>query len=156
MTSSHPNAELVGDAMRQIAASPKRQTVDRLAQRVEEGLPPELLTVAVKALGKIAKWKAVDARLELATHRRAAVRAQVATQLGRLKSSVARRTLLAMLDDPHGSVRAKAAIAVRKQGSRSAIPTLLEAARRGEAPAARAAAALMSSADVKRLAKGCR
>src|SRR5688500_8541696 len=64
-----------------------RESVVRIQARIEQGLPPQILARAVAALARIGDRNAVGALLELASHRRGAVRAQVAEALGRSTDS---------------------------------------------------------------------
>jgi len=128
-----------------------RESVVRIQARIQEGLPPQLLARAVAALTQINDRNAVGALLELASHRRGAVRAQVAEALGRSSDSRGRTVLAELLDDPDPRVRSAAAVAIGNVGAQGAMDTVIQAAARGVAEAAIALGEHAGPADVPRL-----
>ena len=128
-----------------------RESVTRIQARIQEGLPPQLLARAVAALTQINDRHAVGALLELASHRRGAVRAQVAEALGRSSDSRGRTVLAELLDDPDPRVRSAAAVAIGQVGAQGAMDTVIQAAARGVAEAAIALGEHAGAADVPRM-----
>lgn len=128
-----------------------RESVQRIQARIQQGLPPQLLARAVTALTRIGDRHAVGALLELASHRRAAVRAQVAEALGRSSDSRGRAVLAELLDDPDPRVRSAAAVAIGNVGAQGVMDTVIQAAARGVPEAAIALGEHARPADVPRL-----
>ncbi len=143
-----------GEAARSLDALARQggpQAVREIAARVQQGLPPPLLARAVSALSRIDDRSAVSALIELATHRRAAVRAQVAEALGGTGDARARPVLGDLLDDPDPRVRSAAALSLGRVGPASLIDSLVIAAARGVSEAAIVVGQHAGPADVPRL-----
>lgn len=121
-----------------------------LAARIDRGLPGPLVSHAVDALASNGSPPAVTALLGLARHRRAAVRAHVARSLGQAHSANARRVLADLLDDPDGSVRSAAAVALGTVGAQGVLDTVMQAALRGVPEAAILFAQQAGAPDIAR------
>jgi HEAT repeat protein len=108
----------------------------QLGARIERGLPSALLARAIDALVSNGTPPALSALTELALHRRAAVRAQVARSLAFAHDPSARRVLADLLDDPEATVRSAAAVSLGDVGAQGVMDTVMLAAVRGVVEAA--------------------
>lgn len=122
-----------------------------LTTRVQAGLPPALIVVALDALVATKAKRALPVIVELAQHRRALVRSSALTALGALEQRGARATqaiLLAALEDASSDVSAAAAGALTKVGTPAALPALFAAYDRGVTSALPAIAQLAGRESV--------
>lgn len=147
---SDPQAE-VARSLDALARQDGREAVQQIEARVRQGLPPPLLARAVAALAQIGDRHAASALLSLASHRRAAVRAQVAEALGRMNDPRARPVLADLLDDQDPRVRSAAALALGQLGPERVIDSLVIATARGVSEAAIVVGQHARPADVPRL-----
>lgn len=145
------NPAEVNRALDTLAREGGRDAVQRIAERIERGLPPALLARAIRALTTIADRWASRALIDLGQHRRASVRAQVAESLGALGREEARSALANLLDDPDPRVRSQAAVALGQVGAAPVINTLIQAALRGVPEAAIVVGQQARPGDVARL-----
>lgn len=141
----------VGRAIAAAGHAGDRALATALAARIERGLPGPLLTRAIDALVSNGSPPATSALLELASHRRAAVRAYAARSLARGRSPSARRVLAELLDDPDAAVRSAAAVALGEVGAQGVLDTVMLAALRGVPEAAILFGQQASALDVARL-----
>lgn len=144
------NPEELSRAIRALGTDP-RADVRPLVARIRNGLPSTLVIEAVEALAQSRRPEAGRALVELARHRRGAVRVKVAEALIPARAPGAERLLSAMLDDPSREVRAAAATALGLGNARAAMPQLVAAARRGQAEAQAVVAAHAGPSDVARM-----
>lgn len=128
-----------------------REAVQQIEARVQQGLPPPLLSRAVAALARIGDRNAASALLSLASHRRATVRAQVAEALGRMNDPRARPVLGDLLDDQDPRVRSAAALALGQLGPETVIDSLVLAVGRGVTEAAIVVGEHARPSDIPRL-----
>lgn len=136
------------------AAQPgDRARAQQLSARIDAGLPAPLLTRAVDALVANGSPPAVSALRALAGHRRAAIRAQSARGLARIRGANARDVLAALLDDPEAEVRSAAAIALGTLGPQGVMDTVMLAALRGVSEAAILFAQQANPQDVARFVR---
>jgi hypothetical protein len=129
----------------------ERTLAVQLAARIERGLPPQLLSRAIDALVTNGTPPAISALVQLAVHRRPAVRAHVARSLARARASSARRVLADLLDDPDASVRSAAAVALTEVGAIGVMDTVMLASLRGVAEASILFGQQATATDVARL-----
>jgi HEAT repeat protein len=143
-------AEL-GAAIALVGQTPDRALAIQLAARIDRGLPPPLLARAIDALANNGTAPALAALLDLAHHRRAAVRAHVAQSLLVAHDPNARRVLADLLDDPDGTVRSAAAVSLGEVGARGVLDTVMLAAIRGVVEAAILFGQQASASDAARV-----
>lgn len=128
-----------------------RDSVRQIDARIQQGLAPPQLARAIAALSRIHDPASATVLASLASHRRAAVRAQVAEVLGRLGDARARSTLADLLDDPDPRVRSAAAVALGQVGAQGVLDTLTIATARGVPEAAIVLGQQASAGDVPRI-----
>lgn len=141
----------VRTAIEGIALSGTAEGVAPLAARIEKGLPPDLLDAALEALTVLSRPEAGPVLLELASHRRPAVRAKAVSALVACHARGADGALTAALSDTDGTVRSAAALGLGQLGARSAVDELFLAFEKGVVEAATSIGQLASDADVPRL-----
>jgi HEAT repeat protein len=141
--------EQVGRAIEALAHRGDRASITAISQRIDQGLPSQLVLRAIDALESVPASASLIARL--ATHRRPAVRARVARALGTMHADASRSVLADLLDDPDPAVRSAAAIALGQVGAQTVSETLLLAAVRGVDEAAIVLGQQASSAQVPRV-----
>lgn len=146
----HPAAAITAE-LDSLGRQGGRDAVRQIEARIEQGLPPRVLARAVAALARIGDRGAVSVLLELASHRRAAVRAQVAEALGHSSDSRGRSVLADLLDDPDPRVRSAAAVGIGLVGAQGVIDTVIQAAARGVAEAAIALGQHARPGDIPRV-----
>jgi HEAT repeat protein len=145
------DAEEMGRAIDALGRRGGREAVAELEAHIRRGLAPAMLARAVSALSQIGDRNAVRVLLDLASHRRAGVRVQVAEALGRSTDPRVRAALADLLDDPDPRVRSAAAVAIGNVGARGILETVLHAAARGVPEAALALGQHAGPADVPRI-----
>ena len=122
-----------------------------LAQRIREGLPPDLLALAMDTLAGLPRSPASAVFGELCRHRRAPVRAKAMDAVVAVRLPSAQKLLIGGLSDADPEVRRATASGLRRLGARGAIPALLIALGQGVSDAAPAIAELATAEDVPRV-----
>jgi HEAT repeat protein len=121
----------IARAIEQIKKSKHPAGVRALTNRIRNGLPPQLLSLAIDALIEIKSNLAVKTLFELSGHRSHAVRQKIAASLPALRHRETMKVLVKMLDDQNAEVRSQAAIAIGKLKPQSAMNDLIAAAELG-------------------------
>lgn len=107
------------------------RAVGPLADRIRDGLAPELLDAAIDTLMVLGRAEAGPVLYELTTHRRASVRARAIQAIAATRPRGADRALVSALSDSSEEVRGAAATAIGELGVTSAIDSLFLALDRG-------------------------
>lgn len=127
---SHKPGDIT-EAIEQIKKDRRPAGVRALTNRIRDGLPPQLLLLAVDALVVIKGNLAAKTLVELSSHRSQAVRKKVAMSLPALRSQRTTTVLVDMLDDQDAEVRSQAAVAIGKIKPQLAMNELITAAELG-------------------------
>jgi HEAT repeat protein len=127
------------------------QAVDPLVTRIREGLPPELLELAVTTLLALGQPNAGPALYELTSHRRSAIRRHAIEAIAATRPADSEPVLLTALSDEDSEVRSAAAIALGEVGSPRAVDRLLLALNRGNSEASIAIGKLVAPKSVRKL-----
>lgn len=130
-----------------------RDAALRIRTLIQQGLSGPALSRAIGALARMGDRDAAGVLVTLVSHRRAAVRAQVAEALGRIGDARARPALADLLDDQDPAVRSAAAVALGSLGAQSVIETLVVATARGVPEAAIVLGEQAGAADVPRIVR---
>jgi HEAT repeat protein len=127
------------------------QAVDPLVIRIREGLPPELLELAVTTLMALGQPNAGPVLYELTTHRRGDIRRRAIEAIAATGPAGSEPVLLAALSDEDAQVRSAAASALGEVGSPRAVDRLFLALERGNSEASMAVGKLMPPSSVRKL-----
>jgi len=127
------------------------QAVDPLVARIREGLPPELLELAVTTLMALGQPNAGPVLYELTTHRRGDIRRHAIEAIAVARPASSEPILLTALSDDDTQVRSAAAIALAEVGSPRAVDRLFLALDRGNGEASVAIGKLVAPKSVGRL-----
>jgi HEAT repeat protein len=125
--------------------------VPPLVERIERGLPPELLEAAVVTLMALAQPEAGPVLYELSTHRRPEIRLRALEAISATRPAGAESALVAALSDSDAKVRAAAATALGELHAAGAMEKLFLALDRGNMEASGAIGKVVPASDVKRL-----
>jgi HEAT repeat protein len=125
--------------------------VEPLAERIRQGLPPELLETAIVTLMALGQPKAGPVLYELTAHRRPDIRLRAVEAIAATNPPGAEDALSAALSDSDPRVRAAAATGLGEVGSASSLEKLFLALDRGNMEASGAIGRVMPPAQVKRL-----
>lgn len=128
------------------------RAVAPLAARIRQGLPPDLLDMAVETLGLLGEASAGPVLFELTHHRRPEVRRAAIEAIVSCRPRGAAAALVTALGDPDPRVRASAALGLGQLGASDALDPLFHAFDRGVLEAATAIGQLADAAAVRRLA----
>jgi HEAT repeat protein len=129
------------------------QAVDPLVNRIREGLPPELLELAVTTLMALGQPNAGPVLYELTTHRRSEIRRQAIEAIAATRPVGAEPVLLGALSDEETQVRSAAAIALGEVGSPGAVERLFVALDHGNSEASMAIGKLVAPTSVRKLSE---
>ncbi|MGE0787091.1 MAG: HEAT repeat domain-containing protein [Sandaracinaceae bacterium] len=132
-----------------LSGSPR--AVTPIVQRVERGLPPELLGVAVDTLMILGRPEAGPLLFDLMHHRRADIRLKAIQAILATLPPGHEGVLVTALGDSEPTVRAAAAEGLGSTGAVRSIDALFHALERGVPEAAMAIAALARPSDVDRM-----
>ena len=127
------------------------QAVQLLDARVRQGMPADLLLLAVHTAGAVGRPEAGPLLTDLLSHRRVAIRVAVVHALTDLQPPGVESALIRALSDGDPTVRAAAAEALGHIGSEHAIEPLFLAFDRGVEEAATSLGQLARSDDVSRI-----
>lgn len=134
------------------AAQAPKEVTPLLVERVRSGLPAELLTIALDALIAGGDTQGASELLaELASHRRAPIRARALLGLVTLRAPKAERSLVKALSDQDGDVRSTAAQGLGLLGAKSSLSELFRAFERDVTGAAQAIAELAGPTTISRV-----
>jgi HEAT repeat protein len=125
--------------------------VPPLVERIEQGLPPELLEAAVVTLMALAQPEAGPVLYELSTHRRPEIRLRALEAISATHPAGAETALVAALSDSDPKVRAAAATALGELHASGAMEKLFLALDRGNMEASGAIGKVVPAGEVKRL-----
>lgn len=125
--------------------------VDPLVERIQQGLPHDLLETSIVTLMALGQPSAGPALFDLARYRRPEIRKLAIEAITAVRPSGGEAVLVAALNDSEGDVRAAAAIGLGDIGSPGSIDTLFLALDHGNLDAAAAIGKLVPARDVKRL-----
>lgn len=126
-------------------------TLSLLIERIEAGLPPELLDTAILTLAAIGSVEAEPTLAKLSRHRRPRIRAAALSALSVTGGELAFQTLRHCLSDGETVVRRAAAAGLGELKRPEAMPRLLLALRKGNAAAAPSIGKLLPSSDIPSL-----
>jgi HEAT repeat protein len=128
-----------------------QDAVEPLAQRIREGLPPELLDQAITTLMALGQPNAGPVLYELAAHRRPEVRLRAVEAIVATKPAGAEQALTAALSDSDAKVRSAAATGLGEVGTSASLEKLFLALDRGNFEASGAIGKVVQPGDVLRL-----
>jgi HEAT repeat protein len=120
----------VRSALEAAALLPAAEVLPIVDERIRNGLPRELLDVAIDSLLLLNDRSSAPLLGELARHRRPEVRARSLDALARLKAPEAKDVIVTALGDPAPEVRAAAAAALGELGSSENLGALQKALER--------------------------
>ncbi len=133
-------------------AAAGRRGVRPLVERMDSGLPTDLLVASVDALREIGHNSAGDILFRLATHRAPEVRVAALNALAACRPRGAAVTVEFGLSDMDASVRSAAASALGQLEATDAIPNLFTAFEKGVLDASSALGQLVTEdSDIERL-----
>lgn len=107
------------------------RAVAPLADRIRDGLPPDLLEAAIDTLTVLGRPEAGPVLYELTSHRRPEVRLRAVQAIAATRPRGADRALVSALSDASAEVRGAAATALGELGAVTAIDSLFLAFDRG-------------------------
>jgi HEAT repeat protein len=122
-----------------------------LAERVRDGLPPDLLKPALEALVAVGDPRSGELFVDMAHHRRAPVRANALLALSMLRSPGAEAEVIKALSDSDAEVRKAAAQALAQIGTKIALPALFRALEHDVDGAAAAIGKLAEASTIPRV-----
>jgi HEAT repeat protein len=122
-----------------------------LAERVRDGLSPDLLKSALEALVAVGDPRSGELFAEMAHHRRAQVRASALLALSMLRSPGAEAEVIKALSDSDPEVRKAAAEALSQIGTKIALPSLFRALEHDVAGSAAAIGKLAEASTIPRV-----
>ena len=125
--------------------------VPPLVERIERGLPPDLLEAAVVTLMALAQPEAGPVLYELCAHRRPEIRLRALEAITATRPPGAETALVAALSDSDAKVRAAAATSLGELHASGAMEKLFLALDRGNMEASGAIGKVVPAGDVKRL-----
>ena len=125
--------------------------VPPLVERIEAGLPPELLEAAVVTLMALAQPEAGPALYELSAHRRPEIRLRALEAISATQPPGAETALVAALSDSDPRVRSAAATALGELRAAGAMEKLFLALDRGNMEASGAIGKVVPAGEVSRL-----
>jgi hypothetical protein len=128
-----------------------QDAVEPLAQRIREGLAPELLEQAITTLMALGQPSAGPVLYELTAHRRPEIRLRAVEAIVATKPSGAEQALISALSDSDLKVRSAAATGLGEVGTNAALEKLFLALDRGNFEASSAIGKVVAPADVRRL-----
>jgi HEAT repeat protein len=129
------------------------QAVDPLVTRIRQGLPPELLELAVTTLMALGQPNAGPVLYELTTHRRGEIRRHAIEAIAATRPAGSEPVLLVALSDEDTQVRSAAAAALGEVGSPRAVDRLFLALDRGNSEASVAIGKLVAPKSVRKLSE---
>jgi HEAT repeat protein len=124
---SSQNADELRMAIESAPSLGKAGVAPLLAERVRDGLPPDLLKSALEALVSVGDPRSGELFAEMAHHRRPQVRASALLALSMLRSPGAEAEVIKGLSDSDPEVRKAAAEALAQIGTKIALPNLFRA-----------------------------
>jgi hypothetical protein len=127
------------------------EAVEPLAERIRQGLPPDLLETAIVTLMALGQPNAGPVLHELSMHRRAEVRLRAIEAISATNPPGAERTLTAALSDADTRVRSAAAVGLGEIRAAGAVERLFLALDRGNMEASGAIGKIIAPGDVPRL-----
>ncbi|MCA9580801.1 MAG: HEAT repeat domain-containing protein [Myxococcales bacterium] len=145
------DADTVMLGIEQIGLLGSSSLIPILAERVRDGLKPELLDAAIATLGAMAHPSAGPVLFELAQHRRPAVRRSAVLAIVSCRPPKGDKKLIELLSDQDPEVRHNAALGLGQVGTAGAVPALFEALDKGVLDAATSIAQLAPPAQTERL-----
>lgn len=125
--------------------------VQPLAERIRQGLPPDLLEAAIVTLMALGQPSAGPVLYELAAHRRADVRLRAIEAISATNPSGAEKALSVALSDTDARVRSAAATGLGEIGAKSSLERLFQALDRGNMEASTALGKSVPAKEVPRL-----
>jgi HEAT repeat protein len=127
------------------------QTIDPLAARIDRGLPPELLELAITTLTALGQPRAGPVLYRLVQHRRPEIRRQAIEAIAATRPPDCEPVLLKLLSDEDVHVRSAAAVALGEVGTSRAVPRLFAALDHGNGDASPAIGKLVAPGGVRKL-----
>jgi HEAT repeat protein len=127
------------------------EAVEPLAERIRQGLPPDLLETAIVTLMALGQPNAGPVLHELSMHRRPEVRLRAIEAISATNPPGAERTLTAALSDADTRVRSAAAVGLGEIRAAGAVERLFLALDRGNMEASGAIGKIIAPGDVPRL-----
>jgi HEAT repeat protein len=148
---SSQDADELRMAIESAPALGKAGVAPLLAERVRDGLPPDLLKAALESLVAVGDPRSGELFVEMAHHRRAAVRASAVLALSMLRSANAEAEVIKALSDVDPEVRKAATAALAQIGTKIALPSLFRALEHDVEGAATAIGKLAEASTVPRV-----
>jgi HEAT repeat protein len=134
-----------------VGLSGNARFVPLLAERIKQGLPPDLLALAVDTLGVLAKPEAGEVLFMLATHRRPEIRQKAVEAIVACGPEGSDAVLIAALEDQSPDVRAAAAMGLGEIGAQTGTRALFHALDKNVLEASAALGQLVRPAEVERV-----
>ncbi len=141
----------VEQAIASVGTSGNARLVPLLADRIRQGLPPELLESAIGALAVLEKPEAGEVLFLLATHRRPEVRKSAVEAIVSCGPEGADAVLIGALEDQSADVRAAAAVGLGEIGAQTGTRALFRALDKNVLEASAALGQLVRPAEVERV-----
>jgi HEAT repeat protein len=148
-----PNPEEVMYSVQLLAASGSKDAVGPLTDLLRSGPRNDITNGIIQALGSIGEPGSVPILIEYMGHRRSDARVAAIYALENYKDGRVTASFEQALRDSDSQVRATAALALGKRGSRSSVPVLFQAFDRGVYDAAISIGQLGAPGDASRLAQ---
>jgi len=147
-----PDPAVVREGIESFGLIGSAEAVAPLAERIREGLPPDLLRVALDTLTVLGQPEAGPVFFDMLSHRRPDVRLLAVQGIAACSPRGADRALATALSDSSAEVRALAATTLGELGSAASIDPLFLALDHHILEAAPALARLVDAAGATRLA----
>ena len=150
---SSKDPDVIIEAIQIIGATGDTSAVPKLVSLLKTGPRSDITDSILFALGMLPHEDAEPVLIDYLNHRRADARTAAIMALENYKSETVTEALEGALADSDRQVRAAAALALGKRGSKSAVPILFVAFERGVIEAAIAIGQVGSEEDAKRLTR---
>lgn len=149
MTAGNPDEVRMGIETLGVIGSPA--AVEPIAARIRQGLPAELLSVAIDTLGLLGRREAGPVLFELTSHRRPEIRLGALNAIISIRPEGAAGALERALSDSDPRVRGVAATGLGEIGARGSVATLFHALDRGVLEASAPIGQLATPGQVQQL-----
>ncbi len=141
----------LADGIEAMAVIATPAAAQALSRRVRDGLPPNLLSLAIRSYSAMSRGADPRVIRALTERRETDLRADSARLVGTLKMRSLEPRLIELLDDHQPRVRSAAVASLEKVGTRRALPQLFKAYERGAKEALRPAAKMARPQELKRV-----
>lgn len=146
------NLDEARGALEMLGVSGSPRAIPILSAYVRSGPPAQLIETAVEAIGAVGGAASAPILVELMTHRRPGVRLRAAEAAASIRSRETAAALSVCLDDSDATVRAAAARALARAGTREDVPILFRALEKGVFEASASIGTLGNAGDAEHFA----